>query len=450
MAFEIFSLRIQEQEDLTMHTKTSHFRCLPFLLFIVLFFIHPLNSIASTPAPGPKVKVGVDVVMGQDYADKLKGKRIGLITNHTAVNSKFMSTADIFKKHAAAKGYKLIALFAPEHGITGASYAEEMIEETKDDDGIPIYSLHGETRRPTEEMLKQVNLLVFDIQDIGSRSYTYITTLFYAMEEAAKRQIPIWVLDRPNPITGLIVDGPLLEEKWRSYIGYINIPYCHGMTVGELARYFNGEYKIGCKLEVVPMKGWQRWMSFQDTGLPWIPTSPYIPESNTAFFYPTTGILGVLRLVNIGIGYTLPFKIVGAPWIDAKVFAKNLNEQKFPGVHFEPFYYRPFYGRFAKKNCQGVLIVITDKAKFRPVTTQYLIIGILKSLYPKQFQDAIAAAKADKEMICKVNGTEEIYRLITEEKNIVWKLRDVHLQEREKFLNSRKKYLTLSYSDNSK
>ncbi|MBA3816690.1 MAG: DUF1343 domain-containing protein [Parachlamydiaceae bacterium] len=388
--------------------------------------------------------------MEQEYAEKLKGKRIGLITNHTAVNGKMMSTADVFKKHADGKGYKLVALFAPEHGMNGTSYAEEMVEESKDVDGIPIYSLHGKTRRPTDVMLKEINLLVFDIQDIGSRSYTYISTLFYVMEEASKRKIPIVVLDRPNPITGLVVDGPLLEEKWRSFIGYINVPYCHGMTVGELARYFNSEYKIGCELEVVPMQGWRRWMSFQDTALPWIPTSPYIPESNTPFFYPTTGILGTLQLVNIGIGYTLPFKVVGAPWINAKLFAKSLNAQKFPGVHFEPFYYRPFYGRFAKQDCQGVLIVITEQVKFRPVTTQYLIIGILKSLYPKQFQDAIAAAKANKETICKVNGTEEVYRLITEEKNIVWKLHDVHLQERGAFLVLRKKYLISEYSDNSK
>lgn len=426
----------------------------PFSGFFILVLLFSLFAFAflkaDAPNPTPKVKVGIDVLMEQEFSEKLKGKRIGLITNHTAVNSKLMSTADVFKVNAAAKGYKLVALFAPEHGMTGTSYAEEMVVEAKDIDGIPIYSLHGKTRRPTPEMLKQVNLLIFDIQDIGSRSYTYIATLFYAMEEAAKLHIPVIVLDRPNPITGLLVDGPILEEKWRSFIGYLNVPYCHGMTVGELARYFNGEYKIGCELDVIPMKGWQRWMTFQDTGLPWIPTSPYIPESSTAFFYPTTGIIGTLQLVNIGIGYTLPFKVIGAPWIDAKLFAKSLNAQKFPGVHFEPFHYRPFYGRFAKQDCQGVLIVITDPSKFRPVTTQYLLIGIIKSLYPKQFQEAITAAKAHKETICKVNGTEEVYRLITEEKNIVWKLRDLHQLERKGFINVRKKYLISNYSTQPK
>lgn len=415
----------------------------PYTFLCAIFLIFSTLAIAAAP----KVKVGIDVIMGEDYAELLKGKRIGLITNHTAVNSKLVSTVDIFKMNASAKGYKLVALFAPEHGITGASYASEYIEEEKDPDGIPVYSLHGKTVRPTEDMLKKIDMLVFDIQDIGSRSYTYITTLFYAMEEAAKHGVQFLVLDRPNPMTGLVVDGPLLEEKWRSGIGYINIPYCHGMTVGELARYFNGEYKIGCKLEVAQMKGWRRRMTFHDTGLPWIPTSPYIPEASTAFFYPTTGILGELQLVNIGIGYTLPFKVVGAPWIDARLLAKNLNAQKFPGVHFEPFHYRPFYGRFAHENCQGVLIMVADPIKFRPVSTQYLIIGILKSMYPKKFQDAITTAKARKETICKVNGTEEVFRLITEEKNIVWKLRNLHKKERENFLNLRKKYLISDYND---
>jgi uncharacterized protein YbbC (DUF1343 family) len=322
-----------------------------------------------------------------------------------------------------------------------------MISEEKDSDGIPIYSLHGKTQRPTAAMLKNIDILIYDIQDIGSRSYTYTTTLFYAMEEAAKHQIPVVVLDRPNPLGGAIVDGPMLEEKWRSTLGYINVPYCHGMTVAELARYFNSEYHIGCHLHVVPMKGWRRHMTFQETNLPWIPTSPNIPESSSAFYYPTTGILGELQLVNIGIGYTLPFKVVGAPWIDANRFATALNAQKFPGVSFKPFYYRPFYGRFAQEDCQGVLILITNPAKYKPVSTQYLLIGLLKSLYPEKFQDAIAAAKARRKTLCKVNGTEEVVRMIVEDNNIVWKLRAFHQKEREAFLKTRKKYLIAAYSD---
>jgi uncharacterized protein YbbC (DUF1343 family) len=416
------------------------FAPLRLITFVLLFLTTWVPAEASQ-----KVTLGIDRLMQEEYSSLLKGKKIGLITNHTGINSEFKSTTDVLKSHAAAKGYKLTALFAPEHGINGAAFAAVSVDSTKDADGIPIFSLYGKTERPTDEMLKDVNLLIFDIQDIGTRSYTYITTMFFAMEEAAKRKIPFVVLDRPNPINGLTIDGPMLEEKWRSPLGYINIPYCHGMTVGELAKYFNGEYRIGCKLEVIPMKGWKRSMSFKDTGLPWIPTRPYIPEAETVFFYPTTGILGELRIINSGIGYTLPFKLVGAPWIDAKRFAQRLNSQKFPGVHFEPFYYTPVYGRYAKENCQGVLIVITDHKRFKPVSTQYLLIGMLKGLYPDQFQEAIAAAKKRKETLCKLNGTEEAYRLIVEEKNIVWKLCGLHKNEQEAFATKRTQYLITDY-----
>lgn len=415
--------------------------------FLCLCLFLLLNSGAVLAKPAADVVVGCDMLWKDSCLEMLKGKRLGLITNHTAVNRQLISTVDQLKAHAAPYGYTLTALFAPEHGITGAAYAAEAIAEEKDRDGIPIYSLHGATQRPTDQMLKHVDVLVYDIQDIGSRSYTYTNTLFYAMEEAAKRRIPMIVLDRPNPLGGMLADGPMLDDKWRSLLGYVNVPYCHGMTVGELARYFNNEYKVGCHLHVVPMKGWRRHMTFQDTGLPWIPTSPNIPEASTAFYYPTTGILGELQLVNIGIGYTLPFKLVGAPWIDGAKLAAALNAQKFPGVAFKPFYYRPFYGRFALENCQGVLILITDPAKYLPVSTQYLLIGILKSLYPEKFKDAIAAAKARRKTLCKVNGTEEVVRLITEESNIVWKLRALHRKERAAFMERRKKYLITTYSD---
>ncbi|NGX42077.1 MAG: hypothetical protein K940chlam7_00353 [Chlamydiae bacterium] len=398
-------------------------------------------SVPAYAEQPPKVLVGVEVLLNGGYDHLLKGKRIGLITNHTAVNHQMESTVDLLKRHAPKLGFKIVALFAPEHGISGVAHSEELIQDGKDADNIPVYSLHGSTMRPTKKMLEQVDLLFYDIQDIGSRSYTYAATLFYSMEEAAKNGIPIVVLDRPNPINGLVVDGPMMEEKWRSIVGYINVPYCHGMTLGELARFFNAEYHVGCQLYVVPMKGWRRQMSFQDTGLAWIPTSPNIPEANTPWYYPVTGILGELQVVNIGIGYTLPFKVIGAPWIDADSFAKSLNEQNFPGVAFHPYHYQPFYGRFAKRECHGVFIIITDPKVYKPVSTQYLILGMLKSLFPKKFQEAILAAKNRKEMFCKVNGTEEVYRLITNERYIVWKLQEIHQKEREQFLTLRQKYL---------
>lgn len=410
----------------------------------LLLLIAAFCTLHAHPMHG-KVKVGSELLMSDEYADKLKGKRIGLITNQTAVNGRLQSTIEILKANQAEKKYTLAALFAPEHGLTGSLYAFEEVLEAVDEDGIPIYSLHGKTQRPTDQMLKNIQLLIYDIQDIGSRSYTFVTTLFYVMEEAAKKGIPVMVLDRPNPINGIVVDGPMMEEQWRSFVGYINVPYCHGMTIGELARLFNEEYKVGCRLEVVPMLGWRRWMTFNDTGLPWMPTSPHVPEASTAFFYPVTGILGELQIANIGVGYTLPFKLVGAPWIDANEFAQRLNSQKYPGVYFEPFYWKPFYGRYAQEECQGVLIVITDPIKYKPVCTQYLLIGMIKSLYPKKFAEALNAAKARKEMFCKVNGTDEVYRIMMEPKPIAWKLRALHEKERGVFLDVRKKYLLPEY-----
>lgn len=424
-----------------------HMNSYRFSLASVLF----LFTICLGLSPGyltanaPKVSVGIDVLFTEEYAGLLKGKKVGLITNHTAINRQLQPTREVLKAQARSHGYVVSALFAPEHGITGRAYESEAIKDEMDPDGIPIYSLHGKTRRPTSAMLRNINILLYDIQDIGARSYTYISTLFYAMEEAAIHKIPVVVLDRPNPINGVIVDGPMLEDGFRSFVGYINVPYCHGMTIGELARFFNAEYGIGCDLTVVPMKGWKRQMSFQDTGLVWIPTSPNIPEATTPFFYPATGILGELQIVSIGIGYTLPFKVVGAPWIDADLFSEKLNAQKFPGVHFLPFYFRPFYGRFAQEDCQGVQIIVTNTLTFKPVATQYLIIGMIKSLYPQKFKQALVSAESRKQMFCLVNGTEEVYKIMTGKDSIIWKLKKLHHKQREEFLKIRRKYLNPAY-----
>lgn len=418
--------------------------------FYVLCFIWVAAYLGASPAPigGDHFKVlpGIDVLITKEQIGKLKGHKIGIITNHTGVTVNLERTATLLKAYAKEIGYTIVAFYAPEHGLNGEHYADQKITDAKDSSGIPIYSLFGATKRPTDAMLKGVDLLVYDIQDIGSRSYTYISTLFYVMEEAAKRNIKVMVLDRPNPINGLTVDGPMLDHKVRSMVGYINVPFCHGMTIGELAKFFNSEYKIGCKLEVIPMKGWKRWMSFKDTGLPWVPTSPYIPEQDTPFYYATTGILGELKIVNIGIGYTLPFKLIGAPWINANEFAAKLNEQKFPGVRFQPFHYRPFYGRYAKENCKGVMIIITDQRVYKPVSTQFLIMGMLKSLYPEQFKKGLQTLKAQRDMFIKVNGTEEVFDILEQKKAIVWPLRELHEKERQDFMQVRKKYLIAVYS----
>lgn len=419
---------------------------LKVISYIIGIHIALLYSTVINASLTPKVTVGIDVLFNNsDYIPILKNKKIGLITNHTAINRQMLPTREVLKSHATTYNYTLSALFAPEHGITGAAYESESITDGKDLDGIPVFSLYGKTRRPTPDMLKHIDILIYDIQDIGSRSYTYISTLFYAMEEAAKLGIPVIVLDRPNPINGLVVDGPMLNDKWRSIVGYINVPYCHGMTIGELASFFNGEYQINCKLTVIPMKGWKRAMSFHETGLTWVPTSPNIPEPTTAAYYPVTGLLGELQIVSIGVGYTLPFKLVGAPWINAEAFAKNLNAQKFPGVSFLPFHFRPFHGRFAQENCQGVQIVITDQKCYKPVGTQYLIIGVLKNMYPQKMKASLIEAESRRDMFCKVNGTEEVYRIMTELDHVIWPLRSLHQKEREAFMIKRKKYLIASY-----
>ncbi len=396
---------------------------------ILFFLLAPLLSFAA-------IDLGVDNFLKENHFEALKGKKIGLITNQTGVDKNLNTTLSRLK----GKKLDLVALFAPEHGFNGLAYAAEKIEQEKESSGIPIHSLHGKTRRPSEDMLKGIDVLIYDIQDIGVRSYTYATTLFYAMEEAAKRGIEVIVLDRPNPINGILVDGPMLEEKWRSFIGYINIPYCHGMTIGEMALFFNEEYKVGCKLKVVTMTGWKREMSFKDTGLYWVPPSPQIPEADTPLYYASTGLLGELSSVSIGVGYTLPFKVVGAPWIKAKDFASKLNAQKLPGVHFIPFYFRPFFGLHKGDDCEGVMVMLTNAQTYKPVSVQYLIIGMLKSLYPKKMDVKTISANS-KNLFCKANGNEKIFSVLEQEKYAAWKMIEMHKEEREAFLTKRQKYL---------
>lgn len=387
-----------------------------------------------------KIMLGVDCFFKEAKIAQWKGKRVGLITNHTGVNSELASTIDLFLENKYE--VKLAALFSPEHGLYGQAYAAENVVDQKGPGGIPIYSLHGKTRRPTEQMLKGVDLLVYDIQDIGCRSYTYITTLFYAMEEAAKQKIPFIVLDRPNPLSGQYVEGPMLNSKWRSFIGYINVPYCHGMTVGELAQFFNQEYQIGCELEVITMKGWNRAMHYAQTGLAWIPTSPNVPEAQTPLFCASTGMIGELGIVSIGIGTTLPFKILGAPWIKAKELATQLNQQQLPGVTFYPYQFRPFFGLFQGKECEGILILITNPHTYRPLAVQYMLLGILNLLYPKQMQGRLASLEpSKKELFCKASGNDEMLTLLCKEKYVAWKLITYQKEEREQFRKQREKYL---------
>lgn len=408
------------------------------ILYLILFSFPIFTQ-------GAAVKLGCDRLFETTYVTLIKGKRLGLVTNQTGINCHKQSTLEVLKNNRKKFNYKITAFFAPEHGLSGEFTAEESVSDSKDEDGTPIYSLHGKHVRPTSEMLQNIDVIIYDIQDIGSRSYTYATTLFYVMEEAASRDIQVVVLDRPNPINGLTVDGPILKDELKSIVGYLNVPYCHGLTIGEQALYFNGEYKLGCRLEVVPMEGWQRWMSYMDTGLTWVPTSPHVPEAVTPLYYPATGILGELSLVSIGVGYTLPFQLVGAPWIDANVLAENLNKHRFPGVYFLPWHFKPFYGRYAKEVCHGVLLRITDPLNYLPVTTQYLILGTLKNLYRETFMQKLHEMKERYGMFNKVNGTQEVLEILLHKEHIIWPLRELHAKERETYRKIRKKYLIPAY-----
>ncbi len=399
-------------------------------LFWLMISLSPLHA---------SVLFGVDVLF-EDGGELLRGKRVGLITNRTGQDRMRRSTLDLFTRPDLP--FTCVALFGPEHGLQGSHHAGEKVTGGATIRGVPVYSLYGETRRPTSAMLEGIDLLVFDIQDVGLRCYTYASTLYYAMEEAAARGIVVVVLDRPNPINGLVVDGPMLDPAKRSFLGYVDIPLCHGMTIGELARYFNAEYEIGCELQVVAMRGWKRAMSYQMTHLPWTPTSPQIPEADTPLYYAMTSVIGeVLKNVSIGVGYTLPFKVVGAPWMDGAKMAKTLNKQAFPGVHFEPYLFVPFFDRLKGVECSGVRLVVTDPILYRPVSTQFLILGTIKSLYPKEFREGLGQGCKYEEMLGKVVGSDEPLQLIREKRYVTWPLIAHHRERREVFLAKRAKYL---------
>lgn len=387
----------------------------------------------------PKVQLGSDRFFDDANLALLTGKQVAILTNQTGLDSQLRSTLDrLIEKEGP---YQIVALFCPEHGLKGVSFAGENVADSKLGK-IHCYSLHGKHRRPTEAMLKGIDVIVVDMQDVGARCYTYMTTLYYMMEEAAKYNIGVIVLDRPNPMGGVIVDGPMLQAEEKSFFGHINIPYCHGMTIGELALFFNSEYHVDCKLKVISMEGWKRQMCYFETGLLWTPTSPQIPEDDTPIYYPVTGPLGELEMVNIGVGYTLPFKIIGAPWINADQMAETLTNQKLPGVKFLPFHFKPFFGPYKLEECHGVRIVVTDATLFRPVTAGYLIMGVLKSLYPREVKERIKRTPESKKVtFSHVNGTSEVLDLFFHDQYPGWKMASIDLQQRKVFLQKRKQYL---------
>ena len=352
------------------------------ILALVLLGFAPARVHAKTKHSGraARVQIGLDVLEAQKFAP-LRGKHVGLITNHTGLDSQGRSTAEVLSH---ATGFQLVALFSPEHGLAGRN--DERISSSKDPStGLPIYSLYGETLRPTDEMLKGIDALVFDVQDAGVRFYTYTVTLAYCMEEAAKRHIAFFVLDRPNPIGGEIVEGPVLDADKMNFVGYFPMPVRYGLTIGELAQLFNGENHIGADLHVIAMKNWHRNYFFESTGIKWIPPSPNLRTTKGSVLYPGIEILQNAG-VSVGRGTQTPFEEFGAPWLDGEGVAAALNERHLPGVHFSGQPFIPVVGLYSGQRCGGVAVRITDRYKVRAMTMGLEIAVILQKRYPKQFE----------------------------------------------------------------
>lgn len=357
-----------------------------------------------------QVKPGIEVLRDRNF-DILQGKRVGLITNPTGVDNSLKSTIDILNE---APGVTLAALFAPEHGVRGDIYAGDKVGNTVDPTtGVTVYSIYGGSHKPTAEQLADIDVLIYDIQDNGCRSFTFISTMGKAMEACAENGKQFVVLDRPNPIGGDKVEGNVVEDSCYSFVSQFAIPYLYGLTPGELARYLNEEGMIGNGLHtdliVVPMEGYDRNMDFRATGMPWVLPSPHMPVPETSLYYPMSGILGELDYMNIGVGYTEPFKLFCAEWVDATELANALNARNIPGLKFRPIHIKPFYAFGKGTNMGGVEFYITDKEAVNLSLTQFYVMEVVAQLYPDHKAFDIAPA-ARLKMFDKVTGSREIRR----------------------------------------
>jgi len=396
-------------------------------------FALSLTLLAARDAHGG-VKFGIDVLRDEGFKS-LAGKRVGLIASPSSVDEHLAPTSALFQ---GAQDLKLVAMFGPEHGIYGDEYAGDKVPDKKDPKtGIPIYSLYGKTRKPTPQMLANLDVLVFDLQDIGSRSYTNISTMKVSMEACAEQGKEFVVLDRANPLGGTRVEGPRLnEEKYSSFVGIVDVPYVHGMTTGELAQLMRERFVPDFKkLTIVKMTGWQRDMVWEDLGRAWVPTSPHVPHVSSVAAYAATGVVGELYVISNGVGYTQPFEIVGAPWINGAVLADAMNEhwlaggkyysaitttqpvnvEKSPkpkGVYFRSIRFKPFYATFKTEPCQGVQVHIDPKTAETIVEINY---RLMETLGAKKI---LAEAPKRHEMFDKVNGSDEARRYLMEGKDL--------------------------------
>ena len=402
---------------------------------LLLFCIAMMTT--SVYAQKIKIMTGIEVLK-QTKFKAIEGKRVGLITNPTGVDNNLKSTIDILHE---APNVNLVALYGPEHGVRGDVHAGDKIDTFTDPNtGVPVYSLYGATRKPTAEMLEGIDVLVYDIQDIGCRSYTYISTMYLAMQAAAENNIAFVVLDRPNPVGGLKVEGNIVEDGFISFVSQLKIPYLYGLTCGELALMINKEMMspTPCQLEVVKMKKWKRKMKFEDTNLQWIPASPHIPFAHSANFYPVSGILGELGYMSIGVGYTLPFEMFAAEWINAEEFAKALNAKGLAGIEFRPIHLKPFYSVGKGENLQGVQVHLMDFDKARLSDIQFHVMEVAAELYP----DKAVFDNADKgrfNMFDKVSGSDFI-RTEFSKNHKFSDIQSYWMKDETQFKNQSKKY----------
>jgi uncharacterized protein YbbC (DUF1343 family) len=316
------------------------------------------------------------------YFDRIRGRRVGLVASTSSIDRNLTSSITRLHQHP---GVNLVALFGPEHGLRGEAQAGEPVNTYTDPStNLPVYSLYGQTQKPTPEMLREIDTLVFDIQDGGVRFYTYLATLAHVMQAAAENNVLVIVLDRPTPIGGHKVEGPVLDLAYQSFVGPYPIPIRYGMTMGEMARLFNDAFEIGCQLEVIPLSGWKRGMWFDQTGLPFVPSSPNLPTLHSLTLYPGTCLVEGTTLSE-GRGTTKPFEYIGAPWIDAENLAQTLNAMDLPGVRFRPVYFVPTFSKYREQVCQGVHIYVQDREKFQPIETVLHMLACVRSAYPDHF-----------------------------------------------------------------
>ena len=370
----------------------------------------------STLVASAIVKPGVEVLRDGGF-EQLQGKRVGLLTNPSGVDNNLVSTIDIL---AQAKGVKLNALYSPEHGVRGDVLAGEKVDTYVDKNtGVKVFSLYGKNKKPSAEMLKDIDVLVYDIQDNGCRSFTFISTMGLCMEACAENGKEFMVLDRPNPLSGLKVEGNIVEEGFFSLVSQFPIPYLYGLTPGELALMLNdGMLKGGVKtkLTAVPMEGWHRYMTSEQTGMPWILPSPHQPYPQSAIYYPTTGIIGELYFVSIGVGYTMPFQLMCAPWIDANEFCKRLTAKNLKGVSFRPIHIKPFYSVSKGENIQGVQVYVNDVLDADLTMVQFHAMEVLAELYPDKRlldEDGKGTLGNRWNMFDKVCGTSKIREMFS-------------------------------------